>query len=178
MTIDAGYITETLNGVRNTLALTDTWQEWTSSNDQASALDRLYRWDLPSRRMGAKYTRDELVGLRPCGVVTLDPDLSHKAAEQAEGIWQETISVMVLIEANTPMELADDFSGLMDWFFDRIDGMFRDARALARTNAGDVLHIHSAPIMAWDRIEKAKREKLGDHVWAIVGLNFQDGVLV
>jgi hypothetical protein len=121
----AGGISIAEHLLAQTVAACTQWINDTDSADATEALTHIYFDALPPSQDGNAFTREELIELRPYCIVATNPENGYSWGRIAAEGWDDSGSLVLIFEYNTPEALARDNQALMRWFKNKLGNIMR-----------------------------------------------------
>ncbi|MBE3131955.1 MAG: hypothetical protein IMZ55_00650 [Acidobacteria bacterium] len=168
-TTAAGPLMLPLKYLRDTIAASDTFQDWTFSGNAAAASAHVHYAALPVPAAGREHTLAELQGYRPFAIIGQHSDGGYHTVADAVTSGNEFYEggvLRVVIEADVAPAVIDDYAEVEIQFLNKVGGVVSEIKALAGT-AG-YLNIRRISVHGPWRNNEAERLKEGDAIFALL----------
>lgn len=172
----AGGISIAEQLLAQTVAACTQWIADTGSADATEALSHIYFDALPPSDDGDSFTREELIALRPYCIVATNPENGYSWGRIAAEGWDDSGSLILIFEYNTPEELAQDNQALMRWFKNKLGNIMRPDDSVLTDYVGISQLAHQGAYHASTKIrvgvigraDQLQYETEGDYVLAML----------
>jgi|GEM_PF-6566486 len=181
-----GFISLSIENLRDLVARSPTWQTWTGSTlgtaEENATRARLftYSMDLPTPDAGQaeRYEAAELTGIRPLVLIDafLDPAYGggFELARNAHDYMRDGGALLLRFEADVAAELAGDEAQAKRDFINRIGNTLYDIGQLANTD-GQLAINHIATLSEAMRSDNLSRATQGDYFFIYIGVRYGAG---
>jgi hypothetical protein len=96
-----------------------------ATGDATTTLTHIYFDSLPLSDDGDSFTREELIEKRPYCIVATNPENGYSWGRIAAESWDDSGSLLLIFEYNTPDYLSGDNQALFRWFKNRLGNIMR-----------------------------------------------------
>ena len=136
-----GVLSDVVEVFRNTIADSAACRTWVNAPNRAEALKRIYYEGYPPPGDGAAHTLEELLHLRPCGIVWLEPLEGVRGEKDSSGSGDANFAhsgaVLVKLIQDIDPAIAADPGEISRRFCNTVGGVLKDLLTLSET--GDYL---------------------------------------
>lgn len=134
LTAAVGILSEVIDVLRNTIAESATFRAWVNAPNTAEALEHIYYEGYPPPGDGVAHTLEELLHIRPCAIVWMEPLEGLRGEKAAAGAGKENFNhsgtVMVKLIQDIDPDIAADPGEISRRFCNVVGGVVNDVLAL------------------------------------------------